>query len=92
MPYMTIDDLPRDQVDQYSEHQREIFLAAFNSAVEEYDHDESKAFAVAHAAAKRAGVRASGASRSSSKSASKRSTSKAAMKPAEAMTAQASKR
>ncbi len=55
MPYRTIDDLPKPQVDQYNEHQKEAFLKAFNNAYEEYHHDEHRAFAVAHRAAKQAG-------------------------------------
>ena len=54
MPYRTISDLPRAQTDQYSPHQKEAFLKAFNNAYEEYNHDESRAFAVAHHAAKQA--------------------------------------
>src|SRR5438105_15123314 len=54
MPYNKISDLPKEQVDQYSHHQKEAFLAAFNSAYEEYGHDESRAFAVPHSAAQRA--------------------------------------
>ena len=54
MPYQNIGDLPKEQVDQYSEHGREAFLKAFNSALQTYDGDESTAFAVAHSAAKRA--------------------------------------
>lgn len=54
MPYKNISDLPKAQVDQYSEHQKHAFLEAFNHACEEYNRDEHKAFAVAHAAAKRA--------------------------------------
>jgi cation transport regulator len=53
MPYKTIADLPTAQVDQYSRHQKEAFLKAFNNAYEEYGGDESRAFRVAHAAAKR---------------------------------------
>jgi cation transport regulator len=53
MPYDTISDLPKSQVDQYSHHQKEAFLAAFNNAMKEYDGDESRAFATAHAAAQR---------------------------------------
>jgi cation transport regulator len=53
MPYQTISDLPQEQVDQYSTHQKHAFLKAFNSALEEYG-DESRAFAVAHSAAQRA--------------------------------------
>ena len=55
MPYKKISDLPTAQVDQYTEHQKKAFLEAFNNAYEEYGHDESRAFAVAHTAAKRAG-------------------------------------
>lgn len=54
MPYKNISDLPKAQVDQYSEHQKYAFLEAFNHACDEYKGDEHKAFAVAHTAAKRA--------------------------------------
>jgi cation transport regulator len=54
MPYETIRDLPREQVDQYSTHQKHAFLEAFNNAYDEYHGDESRAFATAHAAAQRA--------------------------------------
>ena len=53
MPYSKLSDLPKEQVDQYSTHQKHAFLKAFNNAVEEYGGDESRAFAVAHAAAQR---------------------------------------
>ena len=56
MPYRSVADLPKAQTDQYSEHQKRAFLEAFNHAWEQYHHDESRAFAVAHAAAKRAGA------------------------------------
>ena len=52
MPYQKLSDLPEEQVDQYSHHQKEAFLAAFNSALKQYG-EEGRAFAVAHAAAKR---------------------------------------
>jgi cation transport regulator len=55
MPYKNISDLPAAQVDQYSQHQKKAFLEAFNNAYEEYGGDESRAFAVAHSAAKKAG-------------------------------------
>jgi cation transport regulator len=58
MPYHDVSDLPKAQTDQYSQHQKEAFLKAFNSAYEEYGHDESRAFAVAHHAAKQAGGKA----------------------------------
>ena len=51
MPYDKISDLPESQVDQYSHHQKEAFLKAFNSAMDQYG-DEGRAFAVAHSAAK----------------------------------------
>ena len=54
MPYRSVSDLPKAQTDQYSEHQKRAFLKAFNNAYEEYGHDESRAFAVAHHAAKQA--------------------------------------
>jgi len=57
MPYRTVDDLPKPQTDQYNAHQKEAFLKAFNNAYEEYGHDEHRAFAVAHSAAKKAGDR-----------------------------------
>jgi cation transport regulator len=55
MPYHSVSDLPKAQTDQYNAHQKEAFLKGFNNAYEEYDGDESRAFAVAHSAAKRAG-------------------------------------
>lgn len=55
MPYRSVADLPKAQTDQYDEHQKKAFLEAFNHAYEEYRGDEHRAFAVAHAAAKRAG-------------------------------------
>ncbi len=57
MPYRTIEDLPKAQVDQYNQHQKEAFLKAFNNAFREYGGDEHRAFAVAHHAAKQAGER-----------------------------------
>jgi cation transport regulator len=57
MPYNTIADLPQAQTDQYNAHQKHAFLEAFNNAYKEYGGDEHRAFAVAHAAAKRAGER-----------------------------------
>ena len=55
MPYNVISDLPKAQTDQYTEHQKHAFLKAFNNAYDEYGGDEHRAFAVAHAAAKKAG-------------------------------------
>ena len=58
MPYNRIEDLPAAQTDQYNEHQKHAFLKAFNNAYDEYHHDEHRAFAVAHHAAKQAGDKA----------------------------------
>jgi cation transport regulator len=66
MPYRTIADLPTAQTDQYSPHQKEAFLKAFNTAYDEYGGDEHRAFAVAHAAAKRASSEKKEPSRSGS--------------------------
>lgn len=57
MPYQSVKDLPKAQTDQYNAHQKKAFLEAFNSAFKQYDGDESRAFAVAHSAAKKAGER-----------------------------------
>jgi cation transport regulator len=57
MPYNSVEDLPKSQVDQYNEHQKHAFLKAFNNAYKEYNGDEHRAFAVAHSAAKNAGDR-----------------------------------
>jgi len=56
MPYRTVADLPKAQTDQYSSHQKKAFLEAFNHACKQYGNDESRAFAVAHHAAKQAGA------------------------------------
>lgn len=50
-----IDELPAAQVFRYSEVQKRAFLKAFNEAFRRYDGDERRAFATAHAAARRAG-------------------------------------
>ncbi len=47
MPYSTISDLPSSVKDNLPQHAQEIFRAAFNSAWDEYGHDESRAFRVA---------------------------------------------
>ncbi|MFO1399542.1 MAG: cation transporter [Burkholderiales bacterium] len=57
MPYRTVSDLPKAQTDQYNPHQKKAFLEAFNNAYDEYKGDEHRAFAVAHAAAKKAGAK-----------------------------------
>jgi cation transport regulator len=52
MPYQRIKDLPTGVRDHLPEHAQEIFRAAFNSAWDEYRHDEERAFQVAWAAVK----------------------------------------
>ena len=54
MPYKSISDLPKAQVQKYTAHQKKAFLEAFNNAYKEYGGDESKTFAVAHHAAQQA--------------------------------------
>jgi cation transport regulator len=52
MPYDTLKDLPDSVRDNLPKHAQEIYQAAYNSAWEEYDHDESRAHRVAWAAVK----------------------------------------
>jgi cation transport regulator len=52
MPYKNISDLPDSVKDNLPKHAEEIFKAAFNSAWDEYHHDEEQAFRVAWAAVK----------------------------------------
>ncbi len=51
MPYQAINDLPDSVKDHLPKHAQEIFLAAFNSATEEYNEEET-AFKVAWSAVK----------------------------------------
>jgi len=50
MPYDTLADLPESVREHLQKHAQEIYQAAFNSAWEEYGHDESRAHRVAWAA------------------------------------------
>ncbi|TBR56679.1 cation transporter [Westiellopsis prolifica IICB1] len=52
MPYQDIADLPDSVKKHLPKHAAEIFLAAFNNALSEYDEEET-AFKVAWAAVKR---------------------------------------
>jgi cation transport regulator len=52
MPYKQIADLPNSVKERLPKHAQEIFRAAFNSALEEYEGEES-AFRVAWSAVKR---------------------------------------
>ena len=52
MPYDSIRDLPDSVKENIPKHAREIYMAAFNSAWEEYGHQEVRAHKVAWAAVK----------------------------------------
>ena len=52
MPYQQLEDLPDSVKSHLPKHAQEIFLAAFNNAVKEYDEEET-AFKVAWSAVKR---------------------------------------
>lgn len=52
MPYKAVKDLPDSVRDNLPEHGQEIYRAAFNSAWDEYKHDEERAHRVAWAAVK----------------------------------------
>ena len=52
MPYQKIHELPDSVREHLPEHAQEIYRAAFNSAWEEYCHDEERAHRVAWAAVK----------------------------------------
>jgi len=52
MPYAKTGDLPESVRAHLPEHAQEIFRAAFNSAWDEYNHDEERAFRVAWVAVK----------------------------------------
>ncbi len=53
MPYDKIDDLPESVREHLPKHAQEIYRAAFNSAWDEYGHDESRAHRVAWGAVER---------------------------------------
>lgn len=52
MPYSKISDLPESVRDHLPKHAQEIYQAAYNSAYEQYDHEEERAHRVAWAAVK----------------------------------------
>lgn len=52
MPYASTHDLPPNVRNHVPEHGQEIYRAAYNSAYEEYGHDEERAHRVAWAAVK----------------------------------------
>jgi cation transport regulator len=52
MPYDSISDLPDSVKDNLPKHAQEIYQAAYNSAWEQYDHEEERAHKVAWSAVK----------------------------------------
>ncbi len=52
MPYRAIEDLPESVRNVLPQHGQDIYRAAFNSAWDEYRHDEERAHRVAWAAVK----------------------------------------
>lgn len=50
MPYSDVKDLPESVREHLPKHAQEIYRAAFNSAWDEYNHDETRAHRVAWAA------------------------------------------
>ncbi len=53
MPHYKISDSAKEEVSRHSPEARRAFVKAFDLAYKQYGHDENKAFAVAHEAAKR---------------------------------------
>lgn len=53
MPYDSIKDLPASVRDNLPKHAQEIYRKAYNSAWDEYDHDEERAHRVAWSAVKK---------------------------------------
>jgi cation transport regulator len=53
MPYTKRADLPDGVKDHLPAHAQDIYKEAFNSAWDQYDHDESRAHAVAWSAVKK---------------------------------------
>lgn len=52
MPYKNLSNLPDSVRDNLPKHAQEIYRAAYNSAWDEYNHDEERAHRVAWAAVK----------------------------------------
>ena len=52
MPYKIVEELPESVRKNLPNHAQEIYMAAFNSSWEEYNHDEQRAHRVAWAAVK----------------------------------------
>lgn len=55
MPYDSVAQLPKGVKNNLPAHAQDIYLAAFNNAYDEYEHDEDRARRVAWSAVKKAG-------------------------------------
>ncbi len=53
MPYKTTSDLPDSVKDNLPAHAQDIYKEAYNSAWDEYDHDEERSHRVAWGAVKK---------------------------------------
>ena len=53
MPYDRLSDLPDSVRDNLPKHAQEIYRAAYNSAWDQYDHEEDRAYRVAWGAVER---------------------------------------
>jgi cation transport regulator len=53
MPYEQLQELPETVREHLPKHGQEIYRSAFNSAWDEYNHDEDRAHRVAWAAVKK---------------------------------------
>ncbi len=53
MPYKSLSNLPDSVRENLPKHAQEIYRSAFNSAWEQYNHDEERAHKVAWAAVKK---------------------------------------
>lgn len=52
MPYSSLDELPKGVKDNLPKHAQEIYKEAYNSAWEQYGHEEERAHKVAWGAVK----------------------------------------
>lgn len=55
MPYENLKELPKGVRNNLPAHAQEIYLAAYNNALEQYDGDEERARRVAWSAVKKGG-------------------------------------
>jgi len=51
MPYKSVSDLPDSVKEKYNKREQKAFLETFNSAYDEYNGDEGRAFSTAYTSA-----------------------------------------